>query len=212
MKRIVVENMNKIEANNLACVRGGLNLFSGLNFCIEAGQALRIVGKNGCGKSSLLRIIAGLLEPSKGQLTKIKSASLLFLDHKLLMKTELSVIENLEFWFDIFNSKQQQNLTALKSLNLSPLLTMPFKYLSSGQKKRVQLALLFLKPAPIWVLDEPLLSLDNEHINVLKNIVNQHLLNGGLLIYASHDAIPDITEQTLNLEEFRLEYDSSQAA
>jgi heme exporter protein A len=198
-------SMNRIELSNLSCIRGGLTLFAGLSTQIESGQVMRLIGPNGCGKSSLLKTIAGRIPPSQGRVTygsrPLQAKDFLYLDHKPLMKPMLSVAENLSFWAELYNASSHQSKLAYEALGLDSLAYLPTKVLSAGQKKRLQLALLFLKRAPVWLLDEPLLSLDHTHMSRLGEIIQQHQKNEGLLIYASHDPISGIDECTLSLME-----------
>jgi heme exporter protein A len=190
MKLIDGRSMNKIELADVACIRGGRLLFSGLSLQVGPSlKVLRLTGPNGCGKSSLLKIIAGLLPMAKGcvsfQGEPLKSEDIIFLDYKPILKPLLTVLENLKL--------------ASESLGLVPLLHMPFNVLSSGQKKRAQLALLYLKPAKVWILDEPLLSLDHTYANRLGDIVKGYMCNGGIVVYASHDALQGFADITLDL-------------
>jgi heme exporter protein A len=204
MKLIDGRSMNKIELADVACIRGGRLLFSGLSLQVGPSlKVLRLTGPNGCGKSSLLKIIAGLLPMAKGcvsfQGEPLKSEDIIFLDYKPILKPLLTVLENLKFWADLYGVSQANLELASESLGLVPLLHMPFNVLSSGQKKRAQLALLYLKPAKVWILDEPLLSLDHTYANRLGDIVKGYMCNGGIVVYASHDALQGFADITLDL-------------
>lgn len=195
--------MKRIEITDLACQRGGRTLFSQLDYSINTGQTLRLVGPNGCGKTSLLRTIAGRLRLQHGQILydgkQLTPEDTLYLDHKSLTKDALTVQENLQFWADIFQATPDQLKSAYQHMGLTNLSLLPAGTLSSGQKKRVQLALLCLQQAPIWLLDEPLLSLDKTYAQRLGDLVQTHLGHGGIVIYASHEPIPNLKEKELDI-------------
>ncbi len=209
--------MNKIELVNLTCVRGGIELFTNLSACVEAGQVMRLTGPNGCGKSSLLKIITGRLEASQGTVhhngKPLNCQDVMFLDHKPVVKSVLSVQENLEFWARLYDTKSKLPL-AYKAFGLEPLLYTNAGMLSSGQKKRVQLALLLLKSAKLWLLDEPLLSLDSKYVDRLGEIIQSHVGAGGMVIYASHEPVPNISETILDVSAYvnRQRHDLAHAA
>lgn len=198
--------MKTIKLDNISCVRGGMPLFEGLTCDLNAGQVLRLTGPNGCGKSSLLKIISGAIEPSFGSVTRAPLQDIMFLDHKPIVKMALNTHENLSFWAAVHGTQSRLDM-AIESLGLQSLLFTPVQILSSGQKKRVQLALLHLKRAWLWLLDEPLLSLDDRYKSRLGHMVMEHIKQGGAVIYASHEPMAHVMETTLNLMNFKKDRD-----
>lgn len=198
--------MNKLELNQLTCVRQSINLFSDLTISLDPGQALRLQGPNGSGKSSLLRLITGHLDATKGAVRfagkEMQSHDFVFLDHKLLLKPFLTVHENLSFWARFFATPEMVVQKGYCDLGLARVLNLPARQISQGQAKRAQLMLLYFKQAPIWLLDEPLNSLDALYTTRLGEIIHQHMLKGGIIIYASHASIPGLPERVLNLPDF----------
>src|SRR3954470_12156585 len=156
-----------LEARDLACHRGERVVFAGLSFRLEPGGALLLVGANGAGQSTLLRLLAGLLRPEAGALfwdgadaladRAAHAARLRYLSHQDALKPALTARENLEFFARLWGGAVEP---ALAALDLSPLAELPAGVLSSGQKRRLALARLALAPAPLWLLDEPTVGLD----------------------------------------------------
>jgi len=184
-----------LEAQNLECERGGRRLFSGLSFSLGPGDALRISGANGSGKSSLLRILCGLLPPSAGevrwQASPIKalqedySRQLVYLGHAAALKDDLSAAENLRIACRIAGAAVPQTsigrALARFGLDGGPAAV---KRLSQGQRRRAALARLALSQAvPLWLLDEPLSALDPQGAELLKAMLLEHLARGGVLAY-----------------------------
>lgn len=181
-------------AENLACRRGGREVFSGLRFALSSGQALAVTGRNGAGKSSLLRMIAGLLRIEAGQLAlsggddeRSIGEQAHYLGHQDALKPSLSVIENLEFWSAWLGGGECR--AALGALGLETLSHLPAAYLSAGQKRRLSLARLVAIPRPIWLLDEPGAALDSAAQTTLLSLMREHLATGGMIIAATHAAI-----------------------
>ncbi len=189
-----------LTADNLACTRGYRDLFSGLNFNLQAGDVLRVEGENGAGKTSLLRILAGLAQPIKGNVLwngrKIKDPeacyfqNLLYLGHKANIKFELTPIENLCMAKALFGSKLENGIEeALYQLGLYGFEEVPSGNLSAGQKRRVALAQLLLTNARLWILDEPYTSLDVKAVAYLESVFQKHVKDGGTLIITSHQPV-----------------------
>jgi heme exporter protein A len=181
----------RIAAENIACERGGRNVFSNLSFTVGSGEFLQLAGPNGTGKSSLLRLIANLGEPSSGHieldggepdLTLAQQAH--YIAHADASKSALTVTENLKFWQGFLGGGEIR--PALAALNLVPLAGYPVALLSAGQKRRVALARLALVPRSIWLLDEPSVGLDEASQGLLVALMRQHLKTQGIIIAATH--------------------------
>jgi heme exporter protein A len=186
----------QLTANNLACNRGGRDVFSGLNFSLSDGEALLVTGRNGAGKSSLLRMIAGLICVSAGRLTIAggqTDASLPELSHYLghqdAVKNSLSVGENLQFWTDYLGGQGQDIGPALQAVDLVPLNNLPAAYLSAGQRRRLSIARLVAIKRPLWLLDEPTSALDEASQKRLAELMRGHLSAGGMIVAAAHGPI-----------------------
>ena len=150
----------RLVASGLACVRGGRQVFSGVGFAVDAGEALMVTGPNGAGKSSLLRLIAGLvgvagggiaLDGGDGELTLGEQAH--YLGHQDALKSSLSVAENLAFWANVLGDGTARVGTALAVVDLGSLARLPAIYLSAGQRRRLSIARLIAIARPIWLLD-----------------------------------------------------------
>jgi heme exporter protein A len=183
----------RLWGRELRCVRGGREVFSGLNFEVQAGEALAVTGRNGSGKTSLLRLIAGLLAPAGGaielngyeaELTLPEQAH--YLGHRDAAKPALSVAENLAFWRDFLRGEAADVCECLTTVGLSHALDLPAAYLSAGQRRRLSLARLLAVHRPIWLLDEPTTALDAAGQAVFARLMGEHLTGGGLIIAATH--------------------------
>jgi heme exporter protein A len=184
----------KLVADSLACVRGGREVFAGLSFSVTAGEALTVTGRNGAGKSSLLRAIAGLLRLTAGTLaleprdepTLAEQAH--YLGHHDAVKPALSVSENLAFWTAYLGGSGDTR-DALGTVGLDAIDHLPAGTLSAGQKRRLSIARLLTVKRPIWLLDEPTASLDAAAQTDLAGIMQRHLDSGGMVIAATHGGI-----------------------
>ncbi len=186
--------------SSIGCTRGYRDLFSNLDFKLCSGQILRVEGKNGSGKTSLLRIMAGLAQPLEGEVLwndrKIHHAesdyfqNLLYIGHRAGIKFELTPVENLCMTKSLQGSKTSTSIEeALYQVGLYGFEDIPCAQLSAGQKRRVALAQLFLTHAKCWILDEPYTSLDVVAVSVLETLFKQHVNSGGMLIITSHQPI-----------------------
>lgn len=173
----------RLSANNLACQRGERLLFRGLVLELSAGQAMQVKGANGIGKSSLIRILAGLLRPLVGTVERAGSVGLL--DERPALDPGLPLGSALGFWRRLDRPGDAE----LAQLGLSGLLEVPVRYLSTGQKKRAALARLLGQEAPIWLLDEPLNGLDTRGVALVEALIAQHCAQGGIALVASHQPI-----------------------
>ncbi len=199
---------------NLFCVRGERAVFTQLNFRVAAGEALLLLGPNGSGKTSLLRLMAGLLKPSGGKLVwddlpvvddrEIHAARIHYVGHHDAIKPVLSVWENLRFWARLHDSKAGDATAraALDRLGLARLAEVPGKLLSAGQKRRLNLARLLAAPAPLWLLDEPTVALDRASVKVLESVIAEHRAAGGMVVLSTHADIDLPLARELHLDHF----------
>lgn len=177
----------------MTCVRGGRNVFSGLDFAASSGEVLAVTGANGSGKTSLLRLIAGLLLPAEGsialeggdgELTLPEQAH--YLGHRDALKPALSVAENLLFWRDFLGGEVFEADVSLKAVALDHAAHLPAAYLSAGQRRRLSLARLLAVRRPVWLLDEPTAALDAAGQELFAGLMRDHLARGGLIVAATH--------------------------
>jgi heme exporter protein A len=185
----------RLEASGLACIRGGREVFAGLGFALAGGEALLVTGRNGAGKSSLLRMIAGLVRIAGGRLAlagtdpeKTIPEQAHYLGHQDALKPSLTVAENLGFWTQYLAGGEGPE-TALATVGLAALADLPAGYLSAGQRRRLSLARLLSIQRPIWLLDEPAAALDRDAQDMLAVIMRQHLSGGGIIVAATHGPI-----------------------
>jgi heme exporter protein A len=186
----------QLHGDNLACVRGGRTVFSGLNFRVDRSEALLVTGRNGAGKSSLLRVITGLVHLAAGRLAldgggtdATIAEQTHYLGHQDALKPSLSVTENLQFWAAYLGAGSAKIESALEAVDLAGLATLPAAYLSAGQRRRLSIARLVAAPRPIWLLDEPTSALDAASQTQLAELMRSHLADGGMIIAATHGAI-----------------------
>lgn len=186
----------KLTCQSLTCRRGGRTVFANLDFAVAGGNALIVTGRNGAGKSSLLRAIAGLVHIADGKLTldggdpeaTIGEQSH-YLGHQDALKPSLSVGENLVFWSAYLGGPPDGIETALAKVDLLPLAGLPAAYLSAGQRRRLSIARLIAVQRPIWLLDEPTSALDAPSQDRLTGLMNDHLGQGGIIVAATHGSI-----------------------
>ena len=187
----------------LRCIRGNQTLFQSLNLQLDAGQWLYLQGENGAGKTSLLRILAGLTLPAEGEVLwqntpigKQRPAyhqDLLYIGHHAGLKEDLTLTENLQALcrMDVLKVSDAAIREALTRMGLGKRQHLPARVLSAGQKRRGLLARALLRPAKLWILDEPFNALDVQAIADVQNLLKSHLANGGLLVLTSHQT-PDL--------------------
>lgn len=204
--------MAELLSDKLCCIRGERTVFSDLSFCLRSGGALILTGRNGAGKSSLLRILAGLLPSAGGQVawdgadigstSEVHRARVRFIGHADAVKPALSVAENLLPWATLWGDRRtatERTHGALAQLDIGQLAEVPGRWLSAGQRRRVALARLLLAPAPLWLLDEPRTALDADAGLLLDRAVERHRAAGGMVVMALHEGSRPPGAQSLDL-------------
>ncbi|MCP5366211.1 MAG: heme ABC exporter ATP-binding protein CcmA [Hyphomicrobiales bacterium] len=209
--------MTIFAGEGLVCIRGERTVFAGLDFALGPGGALVLVGPNGSGKSSLLRLMAGLLRPAAGALTwggaavaedpEGHNGRLHYVGHLDAVKPVLSVTENLLFWARLRGqgaAAPDRVAAALATLGIGHLADLPGRFLSAGQKRRVNLARILAAPADLWLLDEPTTALDRASIAVLEGAIAAHRAGGGRVVVSTHADIALDGAAALDLADFTL--------
>jgi heme exporter protein A len=200
---------------DLGCIRGGRRVFEGVNFSVAAGTPLLLTGANGAGKSSLLRLIAGLIHPDHGtvaieggddELTVGEQTH--YLGHLDPLKGALTVMENLAFWVSFLNAEAGPDAwdraeRSLDIVGLGELADVPAGYLSAGQRRRLSLARMVAVPRSLWLLDEPTNALDAASQERLDGLMRGHLGGGGLIVAATHGPLGLPSAQELRLGQLR---------
>src|SRR5450432_1313746 len=183
----------RLSGRGVRCVRGGREIFSGLDFEASAGEALAVTGPNGSGKTSLLRLTAGLLTMAGGSidlegggpdLTLPEQAH--YLGHRDALRPALSVLENLSFWREFLGGEVFDTAESLAAVGLDHAADLPAAFLSAGQRRRLSIARLLTVRRPIWLLDEPTSALDAAGQNLFAGLMRDHLARGGLIMAATH--------------------------
>jgi heme exporter protein A len=190
-----------LETSDLECQRGDRRLFAGLGFRLDAGELLYLRGRNGSGKTSLLRMLGGLLPPAAGEirwrgqpigkLGEDYRRELCFLGHHNAIKEELTPLENLLTTAALADEPldEDQALDALETLGLAGREDLACRYLSQGQKRRVALARLVNERRPLWLLDEPFVALDVAAVDLVAGLIGAHLQRGGLAVLTTHQPV-----------------------
>lgn len=173
----------ELNVTGLSVARGGIPVLEGLDFSLRAGEALILRGPNGVGKTTVLRTVAGLQPPLAGQIGLDREA-MAYAGHADGIKTTLTVRENLVFWADVFGTGDID--AALVAFDLAALAERPAGALSAGQKRRLGLARMVVTGRPVWVLDEPTVSLDAGAVALFAQAVRAHLAGGGMALMATH--------------------------
>jgi heme exporter protein A len=183
----------RLSGRDVRCVRGGREIFSGVEFEASSGEALAVTGPNGSGKTSLLRLIAGLLtiadgsiglEGGESELTLPEQAH--YLGHRDALKSALSVMENLSFWRDFLGGEAFDAAESLAAVELDHAAHLPAAYLSAGQRRRLSIARLLAVRRQVWLLDEPTTALDAAGQGMFAALMGDHLARGGLIVAATH--------------------------
>ena len=195
-----------LRADCLTAIRGERLIFRDVSFTVPAGGALMLTGRNGAGKSTLLRLLAGLIRPDAGRLLWDESDALIdrtehgarvaLLGHQDALKPGLTAAENLAFAARLSGRDIGE---ALAALDLAELAELPARMLSAGQKRRLALARMSLSAAPLWLLDEPTLGLDDMAVERLGSLLTRHRDTGGIIIAATHVSLPLRGAETLRL-------------
>lgn len=205
---------NGLSGNGLTCVRGERMVFAGLDFAVAPGEFLQLRGANGSGKSSLLRLIAGLLRPVVGTVawdgvdvrTDIEAhrGRLRYVGHLDAVKAILSVEENLLFWARLADrdGAPARVAAALERFGIARLVEVPGRFLSAGQKRRLILAQLIAAPTAVWLLDEPTVGLDQDALAALRAVIDEHRGQGGIVVAATHEAPLADDANTLEVASF----------
>jgi len=198
----------RLSASNLACHRGGREVFAGVSFAVASGEVLTVTGRNGAGKSSLLRTVVGLVRVAYGSLTLEGGDPELtiaeqahYLGHQDALKPSLSVAENLKFWAGFLGRKAADQASALAAVGLDSLADLPAAYLSAGQRRRLSIARLVAVKRPIWLLDEPMSTLDAAAQDRLGGLMRAHVADGGLILAATHGPLGIAATRELRLDE-----------
>ena len=201
-------------ATDLTCLRGERLVFQGLSFAVEAGGALVLLGPNGSGKSSLLRMMAGLLRPFSGGMSwdsapisadpDLHRSRVHYVGHLDAVKPVLSARENLAFWASMGGAADPMGaaMAALERLGVPHIADVPGRYLSAGQKRRLNLARILAAPAPLWLLDEPSVALDRAGIGQLEAAIAEHRRGGGIVVVSTHAEIAIPGADTLHMDDF----------
>lgn len=191
-----------LEVHNLCCMRGDRRLFTGLQLSLVEGELLYVHGHNGSGKTTLLRTLCGLVRPEEGdvrwhgadirELREDYAQDLLYLGHKNGIKGDLTAVENLRVSsvLDGFPVSEQQAWEALGRIGLDGHEDLESKVLSQGQQRRVALARLLVNKAPLWILDEPFVALDKAAVELLQQVIREHVAGGGMVVLTTHQEVP----------------------
>ena len=183
----------RLIGENLACRRGGREVFRNLSFEVASGEMLILRGPNGAGKTSLLRLIASLAPPAGGSLRLEGGEEGLsvgqqshYIAHQNASKPQLTVMENLRFWQRFHGGAEERVFAAVEAMELGNLTGYQAGLLSAGQKRRLALARLVLVERPIWLLDEPTVGLDAASVGRLQRLMEAHLEAGGMIVATTH--------------------------
>lgn len=190
----------QLSCQGLACVRGGRVLFRGVSLSLAPGQALHVTGPNGLGKSSLIRVLAGLLPAYAG--TVSVAGRMALADERAALDLGQPLARALAHWCQLDGADLAAIPGALAAVDLAHLADVPVRFFSTGQRKRALLARIILSRAPIWLLDEPANGLDSASIARLGAVIAAHRADGGIVLAASHQPLPMDDALALPLADF----------
>lgn len=201
----------RLSIENLAVDRGARRIVDGLSLTVDAGEAVVLVGPNGAGKTTVIRTVAGFIRAASGTIRldggdpeRELAAQAHYIGHLNALKSSLTVEENLRFWAGYLGRSSPARIEeALAAFDLEPLALIPAGYLSAGQKRRACLARLVATPRPLWLLDEPTVSLDAASVALLARRVGLHAAAGGLVLAATHIPLGLASERRLELTPVR---------
>ena len=189
----------KLSGDNLTLIRGERCLFEGLGFALQSGGLLLLEGRNGCGKTSLMRAIAGMLSLETGEIRwndvpvlrqrQTFHGALVWLAHRTGLKGDLTMTENLQFERNLRKQSTREPEAVYERLGIERLRKLPLRSLSAGQQRRVALARMLLADVPLWLMDEPFTNLDREGRKLVMELVEEHLADGGLCVMAAHQDV-----------------------
>jgi len=202
----------RLTAEGLAATRGERPLFDGLGFALGPGDTLVLTGPNGSGKSSLLRLIAGFGRQTAGALRwdgkpladdlEAYRRQLHYVGHQEALKPALSVVETLRFWADLADRPLHDPAGPLAAMGLGHKAATACRFLSSGQRRRLALTRLILWDAPLWLLDEPTVGLDDEALGLIAGLIERHRAGGGITVLSTHQPLPLAGARQLSLSDF----------
>ncbi|NND54847.1 MAG: cytochrome c biogenesis heme-transporting ATPase CcmA [Gammaproteobacteria bacterium] len=188
-----------LSGDNLTLIRGERCLFEGLSFAVSSGELLLLEGRNGCGKTSLMRAIAGMLSLEEGEVfwnnqpvhkqRQTFHGQLVWLAHRTGLKGDLTMVENLHFEKALRAQSSRDREAVYRRLGIERLKSLPLRSLSAGQQRRVALARMLLADVPLWLLDEPFTNLDREGRALVMELAEAHLKSGGLCVMAAHQDV-----------------------
>ena len=195
----------RLVAQDISCERGGRLIFEGLNFTLDPGELMELRGANGAGKSSLLRLVAGLNQSPSGSL-KLEQAhdetsvaeNSHYIGHADANKSALTLRQNLSFWAAFLGNGDVDK--GLAAFDLASIADDPARLLSSGQKRRLSLSRLATVERTLWLLDEPTVGLDQNSTDKLNDLLKKHLANGGMAIIATHADLGIKAQKNLTLK------------
>lgn len=201
------QSIDTLEVQDLCCIRDDRVLFEQLNFELHAGQVLLLEGKNGCGKTSLLRLICGFREPDAGEIfwsgeplaNSEFFAHMAYVGHMDGVKKELTVTENLRMSLALGRTGKQTIDQALQQVQLQGYDDVLAQSLSAGQRRRLALARLLITDSVLWVLDEPFTSLDKHGIAIIEQLMSKHIQQDGMIILTSHHQLNWHTSKIMHI-------------
>lgn len=189
----------QLSAQELTLIRGERCLFTDVSFALDSGALLLLEGQNGCGKTSLIRALLGLIELESGEVSwngqpvrKVRQeyfSSLVWMAHRVGFKFDLTLVENLQFEMSTRGTTGADFSGVIERLGLERLKKLPLRSLSAGQQRRVALARVLLADVPLWLMDEPFTNLDREGRQMVGDVVAEHLKNGGMCVMAAHQDV-----------------------